>query len=520
MVAANRILSHPPFRVLVLTTLIGLATANSVGAAEKTFVYALYGEPETLDSAKMESERALHPAWLICDALVNLSRDGQRVEPGLAESWVVSPDGSRATLKIRAGVVFHDGTAVDARAVKASFERQFKPDHELYSAAPRNTKEQLLRELIDDVQAPDAGNIVFKLKYPGLHYLSQIDVISPTAAARLGRDFGRQPVCSGPFKFQSWSKDSIVVTANDRYWAGRPRIDRVVLRFVDEPKAIVDAVIRGEADFTPTLSETIYFERVRGSARVSLVPVSGLNVYYLGFYTHRAPFNDVRLRRAVAHAMNVPRIAVFIGRGAAVAAKGPLPPAVKGHDPSVGQAAYDPQAARELMASAGHLSGMGASLVYPSAVTLQAELAGAIQNDLRRIGINVELLGKPSYSELDAALRAGQGDMFLYSWHIRGPYPERILLPLFHSRSAGTTNLTRNSNSALDRLLEQVLRLPDGPDQQRAYSEIQRLIIDDVPMVFLYHGTRMAAVGGRVHGLLLNLGAKPYDKLVKVDLSP
>jgi peptide/nickel transport system substrate-binding protein len=506
--------------LLLLAALLALSIAGPSGAADKTFVYALYGEPETLDSAKMESERALHPAWLMCDALVNLSREGTRLEPGLAESWTASPDGSRVVLKLRAGVLFHDGTAMDAKAVKASFERQFRPDHPLYTSAPRNTKEQLLQELVDDIQAPDTGTVVFKLKYPGLHYLSQIDVISPTAAARLGADFGRQPVCSGPFAFQSWSNGQIVMSANARYWGGRPRIDRVVFRSVDEPKAIVDALIKREADFTPTLSETIYFERVRGSARVSLVPVAGLNLYYMGFYTDRPPFNDVRLRRAVAQAINVPRMAVFLGRGAAVAAKGPLPPAVLGYDPSISQIEHDPRAARELLAQSGHPSGLTASLVYPGAVTLQAEIAGAIQHDLRRVSINVELQGKPNYPELTRAMRAGEGNMFLYSWHVRGAYPERILIPLFQSRSVGATNFTRYSNPVLDELLEQGLRLPAGPVQQQLYSKIQKLIVADAPMVFLYHATRMAAVGGWVQGLELNLGAKPHDKLVKVDVTP
>lgn len=111
--------------------------------------------------------------------------------------------------------------------------------------------------------------------------------------------------------------------------------------------------------------------------------------------------------------------------------------------------------------------------------------------------------------------------MFLYGWHLRAPYPERLLIPLFHSHSAGTSNLTHYKNPTLDKLLDEVVRLPEGSAQRRAYSQIQRLIVDDAPMLFLYHATRMAAYNKeRVQGLELDLAALPHDKLVKVDLAP
>jgi peptide/nickel transport system substrate-binding protein len=253
-------------------------------------------------------------AWLLCDTLINISKDGQSLEPGLAQSWTLSQDGLQTVMKLRPGVTFHDGTALDSRAVKDSFDRQFRPTHKLYTADPKNGKEQLLRELIEDIQAHDGLTLAFKLKYPGLHYLSQVDVVSPTAVARLGKDFGRNPVCTGPFKFESWSKDQMVLTANDNYWAGRPRIDRVVFRLIPEAKAVVEALLKGEVDFTPVLADPTLFERVRESPRVKLVPVSGLNVFYLGFYVERPPLNNALLRRAVAQAINSQRATSFLAR--------------------------------------------------------------------------------------------------------------------------------------------------------------------------------------------------------------
>jgi peptide/nickel transport system substrate-binding protein len=503
------------FAALALVTTTSLAHG-----AEKVFTYAMSGEPESLDSAKAASVRATYVTWLLCDALINISKDGQRLESGLAESWTLSKDGLQAVIKLRGGVLFHDGGPVDARAVKASFDRHFRPSSELYTAEPGNSKERLLSDLIDDIQVQNGLTLTFKLKYPGLHYLSQVDIVNPAAIVRLGKEFGRKPVCSGPFKIDGWFQDRIVLAANDQYWAGRPRIDRVVFRFLAETKTELEALVRGEVDFSPFLVDTVFFERLRESPRVKLLPVSGLNVFYLGFYTERPPFNDPGLRRAVAHAVNVPRAALFLGRGAAVAARGPLAPAMKGYDPAVSQAYYDPDVARELLGKSGQSTPLTVGLLHNSAVTFDAEVAGAIQSDLRRIGIRVELLGKRSSGDVFKAARAREGDMFLYSWHLRAPYPERLLIPLFHSRSPQTTNLTQYKNLEIDRLLDEAPRLPEGPAQSRAYSQVQKLIVDDAPMVFLYHATRMAAYAARVQGLELNLGSLPHDKLLRVDLTP
>ena len=154
--------------------------------------------------------------------------------------------------------------------MKASVERQFRPGHELYTADPRNSKEPLLRDLIEEIQVRDPLTLGFAMRYPGWHYLSQVDVASPTALTKLGKEFGRSPVCSGPFKFESWSQQQIVLTANENYWAGRPRIDRVVFRFIPEAKAVVEALLSGEADVSPYLVDTVFFERLRESPRVKL----------------------------------------------------------------------------------------------------------------------------------------------------------------------------------------------------------------------------------------------------------
>jgi peptide/nickel transport system substrate-binding protein len=294
----------------------------------------------------------------------------------------------------------------------------------------------------------------------------------------------------------------------------------VVFQFIPGGTDLVEALLKGSVDFAAALPNPTLFERVRDSPRLKLVQIPGLNVFYLGFYTERPPLNNALVRRAIVQGVNVQRMTAFLGRGTAVSANGPLAPAMKGYDPAVSQSPYDPQAAKRLLARSGLPNGLTLRLVHNNAVGFDVEMATAIQNDLRQIGIKVELIGKSNWSEMVKAVRAREGDMFIYSWHVRAPYPERVLVPLFHSRTAGTSNLTEYKNPNLDRLLDEALRLPEGPAQAKLYSQIQKMIVDDAPMVFLYHSIRMAAYADRVQGLELNLAALPQDKLVKVDLAP
>ncbi len=377
-----------------------------------------------------------------------------------------------------------------------------------------------MSDLVEEIVVNDALTLTFTLKYPGLHYFSQIDIVSPGALARSGKDFGRKPVCTGPFKVDTWVHDRLVLVANDKYWAGRPRLDRVHFQFVTEQRELVDGLLKGDLHFTPNVQDPIFLERIRESGRVKLLPVPGLNLYYLGFYTDRPPLDDRLVRRAVAHAIDIPRMVLFLGRGAAVAAKGPLSPSMKGYDPNVSQAHHDPAAARELLAKARFNPARVFTLVHDNAVTMDAEMAAAIQGDLRRVGISVELMGKPTARGVATAAQAREGDMFIYGWHLRAPYPERLLIPLFHSRAAASTNLTGFKNPTVDQLLDKALDLPDGPELASVYSRVQRHLAEDAPMVFLYHLTRMVAHSDRVRGLEMTVGMDPHDKLVRVDLAP
>lgn len=496
-----------------------IAAWTSTVHAASILTYGLYGQPDSLDSAKMATTVASQPAWLICDALVNVSADGKGLDPGIAESWTLSASGRVVRMQIRSGLTFHDGTPVDAEAVRASFERHFRPGHPLYTATPRNMREQLLKDLVEHIEVLDPSTIVLTLRYPEMSYLTQIDIVSPTAAARLGAGFGKQPVCSGPFKFASWTSDQIVVEANDRYWMGRPRLDRVVFRIYESAEAVVDAVARGEVDFMPHVVEPDRLDRIRPIAHLIQSPLS-LNITYLGMRVDRPPFNDANVRQAVVRALNIPAMMVFLGRGSNVPATGPLSPDIPGHDPSVQQAPYSAAIARGMLARTKY-PGSPVPLVYFGGVKIHTEVAIAIQNDLLKVGVPVSLAPQGTMKDLLDTIKTLEQGLFINAWNARAAYAERFLLPLFQSSPVVRDNLTRYSNPALDKLLDRARQLaPEDRRRREALSQAQRIIVDDAPMAFLYHAPRISAVSRRVRGLAITPSALPYDKLVGVQLAP
>lgn len=479
-----------------------------MGDRSKIFVYALEGEPETLDpGAKFYSERATRVKWLLFDALINIAEDGRRLEPGLAEKWALSDGGLRAELTLRAGVLFHDQTTVDADSVKACFERQFATDL-------NDPKKQVLRELIEEIQLRGRYTLVFKLRYPGFEYLAQrylykLGVVSPTALATLGTDFAKRPVGTGPFKDPVWLKDRIILSRNPAYWAGAPRVDQVHFRFIPDGSEAVEQLLTGDVDFIPSLSDPDSIQRVLTDPRVRVQVVPGYNVYYLGLFWTKPPFDNPSMRRAVARGVDAHK-AVFFGKGAAAAAMGPLPPHMQGYDPSLRQLRHDPEAAKTLLQEAGHDRTPVVLLHYGPASFVRS-LALAVERDLSDIGLNVERREFPTWPEFLSAVKNAEGHMFLYSWHMRTEDAQGFLRALFHSSNIGITNLTGYSNPEIDQALD------IAPPQE--YSTAQRKILDDAPMVFLAHWTRVAAHKLRVKNLRLNLGVLPQDKLAAVDLS-
>jgi peptide/nickel transport system substrate-binding protein len=208
--------------------------------------------------------------------------------------------------------------------------------------------------------------------------------ISPTAFRMAGEAYGKAPVGTGPFKFESWTEGKeVVLAANPDYWGGRPRLDRVVFKVVPEATERLNRLLDGSlhviTDFEPK-----FVERVFPDPPVEFTPIPRPRVEYLGFSTTVPPYTDRRVRQAIAHAINVERTVLFLSRGTAIPAHGPLPPGLWGYNPQARQPGYDPKRARELLAEAGYPQASRTRLLAYAFIPGRLEYADVIRSDSRR----------------------------------------------------------------------------------------------------------------------------------------
>lgn len=501
-------------RGLAAIFLVGL-TAAPTFAAERTFVHLIGSQPISLDPAKSNRIQDDQAMWPLYDALTHLSTDGTQMLPALAERWEASPDGLTYTFSLRKNVRFHDGSLLDAEAVKASYQRQYLRSSTFYSPTPPNAYEAVLSGWVKEIRVLDSHTIAVTTHYARPHQFALVKIVSPQALGAHNGDLSRSPVGTGPFRLERWEGGYITLTPFAQSWHGRPKLQGI--RFTTQVinQEMVERLVAGEFDLLLNVPPD-FFELLRASPQVNLVRFGGLNTMFLGMQLNRPALKDRRVREAVVRAIDRERLATVLGRGAMIAARGPLPPGSGGFDPAISQPAYDPERARTLLKEAGKGSGLSLRLLYFNPIEVWSEIIHAVRSDLEKVGVTAELLRAPSWKDFHEERKKGDHDLYLYNWSVSTPDPERLLFPLFHSQSQD--NFGRFASPRVDKLLTDARQPMDEARRLQLYRDATRLIVDDVPALFLVHRIGMAAVNTRVKGLTLNLYGLPQDKLAGVEI--
>jgi peptide/nickel transport system substrate-binding protein len=494
-----------------------IVPAAARAAQDGVFVYHLNAPPESLDPAKaFNSQRAQRVMWALYEPLVNLSQDSKHVEPALAESWEVGADGLTYTFHLRKNVRFHDGTLLNAEAVRVNLERNYLPGSRFYTADPPNVRERVLANLLREIVVRDEHTITLSLKTAKVHLLFLFPIVSPEALAKYGSKIGEHPVGTGPFRFVRWTSEEVRLTANPDYWGGRPKLTDISFRIIGPSERTMQEFLAGRLDFVPEV-EPVYLERIVANPKTKIIRVPSLSVRYLGFYVDRKPFKDPRLRRAISKAIDVERAVLFTSRGLAIPAYGPIPPGGDAYDAGLKRNRHDPAGAKQLLAEAAVPPEFRITLLFNAGWSFFTELAQAIKTDLAKVGVTVDLAPSPGYRELVAEIRQGKGDMFIYDWFSLFTDPEIFLSPLFQTKAVD--NLTRYSNADVDALLEQARNpLVAASARLELYRKAQRIIVSDEPMLFLFHEVRVSGYNARVANLELNVHSLPTDRFSRIQL--
>lgn len=480
---------------LLMGTFAGCSKKANTGAIEKVLTIGYDRDAEILDTIKT--------AWY-SDALIYIhdrliSRDYNfGYQPGLAERWEVSEDGLTWTFYLRKGVKFHDGTDFTAEDVKWTIDTIKDPD----------TGSPFMGDLeaIKEVEVVDDYTVKMILNYPFPNLLFNLSntaagIHPANAYEKYGDDYGKKIVIgTGPYKLQEWIPgDKTVLVKNEEYnWGpewmsnrGPALIDKIVLKVIPDENSRIMELEVGGIDILRNVPE-IYVEKLEGNPDITVYKEPATKLGYLAFATDKEPFNDVRVRRALNHALNKEEIIQFVFKGIGEVAYGYLPPALKDEYLEESQDLayeYDPEKAKQLLAEAGYPNGFEATLSANNS-SKSSKLAEIIQSQLKDVGINakIQLYDSSSYTDM---LKEGKQELFIneYSW----PNADIIDWFLLSSRFP-YPNHSRWIDDKTDEMITYAAQRPTWAERAEAYKDVQRYLIDQAVWAPIYIPMQIIAV--------------------------
>ncbi len=471
--------------VVLLSVCLVLLLAG--GAAARDLVVATGADPVRLDPPDQTDNVSETVLRHVMDGLVEFDEE-LNIVPALAESWEVVGDGEGYRFFLRDDVVFHDGTVFNAEAVRVNFDR-------IIEGELRRTA--LLKPYIKSVEVEEDYTVVFHTHFPFgalLNYLAHGASLiqSPTAIEEQGDGIGRNPVGTGPLRFDRWVPgDQIRLEAFDDYWGGAPQIDGIVFRVIPEEATRVFQLETGEADVVVRMPPT-EVPRLEAADDVDVLIADSLRVIYVGMVVHKEPLDDVLVRRAINHAIDKETIVEQILEGFGTPADSPLAPLTAGYY-STGGYAYDPELAQELLAEAGYPDGFDISFWTPSGRYLKDyETSLVVQQMLSDVGINadLEVIEWATYisSLFDVDKDTTEAELYLLGWAPSTGEADWVVRPLFSSDLFPPVgdNASYYANPEVDELIQQAMRETNPEARDALYREVQIKIHEDAVWVPLH----------------------------------
>jgi oligopeptide transport system substrate-binding protein len=458
----------------------------------------LIGAPSTLDPALHGDNASSAVIAQVFETLTAFD-PSLTLRSALAESWSIEDDGRRVVFTLRDDASYSDGSPLTADDVVRSWLRLVDP------AQPSP-----LASLILDVRGADdrlagrVGEEAVGLRADGRNVVVEFDtpasdfpaIVAGTAFAiapagfdgSLGALRGDGFVGSGGYVLSSVSGNGFTLTANERYWAGRPPIKRVELIFETDGGSPVDSFAGGDADYAPIGESDASWIRYDADLGPSLREVPSLALEYLGFDTSRPPFDDVAVRQAFGMAADWRRIVPLATPEGASVATSMVPPGIPGRSDTDFLPLHEPDRARELLAAAGFPGGDGfPPVVYLSSGSAYAE--GFLADIRRELGIEIEYRTM-EFDPYFARLAVDPPNIFSVGWV--ADYPGRNDFLGILLKTGGTNNFGRWSSREFDAAIAEARSATDEAGARAAFDRAEEILRRDVPVVPLAYGSSWA----------------------------
>ncbi len=479
-----------------------LAAASAQGARRGgTLRAALESDPPNLDPHRSTAAVDRQVFQSLYDKLVDMD-ENLAVVPMLATSWTVSRDGKTVTLKLRQGVKFQDGTPFNAEAVKFNFDRMRDPK---FPSARRSELGPVV-----SVAAPDPATvqIVFEKPYSPLLYVLTDRagmIVSPAAAQKEGLNFALHPVGAGPFSFvEKIPQDHVTLQRNPDYWnKGQPYLDRITFRTLVDDGARTANVKSGDVDIVSLVPlpqvKPLAQEAARPGARFRLLERGAFQWAGIWLNVTKPPFDNKLLRQAFNATIDRNVIADVVLQGTAYPAYSFFPNGTPAYDPAWKIPPRNVGLAKEKLQAAGRPNGFEFTLLTTTRQE-QVAVAQAIQSMAAEAGIQVkiqliefgQLLDETDHLRHQAALLGWSGR----------PDPDFDIYPFVTQSGIGSFNNAGYTNPRVQTLLDAARLLSDMGQRKRAYSEVTRILADDMPYAWLTFPKEYKLVSTKVHGFV------------------
>ncbi|MFH1861148.1 MAG: ABC transporter substrate-binding protein [bacterium] len=455
-------------------------------------------DPTTLDPALMVDVVGGIVGAKIFNGLVKYG-DGMKIVSDIAKTWDVSSDGKTYTFHLRNDVEFTNGQLVVASDFKYSFQR-------ILLSKTKSPRRWVFKDVLgaDEADNGDVNGFVIKDKHtfqivltkpfsPFLGFLAMPAgyVIPEEEVKKWGEDFSEHVVGTGPFLLTKWVHDDmLILKKNIKYFDKKPKVDGIEYRVIPEE---LTAMAEFESGAIDTIGLPLAeFERFTTSDKwkKNIIGQVGLNAYYLGINCQKKPFDDVRVRQALNYAIDKKAILETILKNQGVLSHGSIPPILSGYNHKLSAYEYNPQKAKELLKDAGCQSLTLKIYQKPNREVLN--VTEIMQAQLKDAGIMAEIV-QVEWSALKEMINQGKCDTFYLAWLADYPDAENFLAPLFHSENFGAGgNRAQYKNEKVDKLIEEAQSIPDEKKRLKIYQQIETIIHDDAPWVFLWHQKEFA----------------------------
>ncbi|MFB7495910.1 ABC transporter substrate-binding protein [Streptomyces sp. NPDC056161] len=436
------------------------------------------GDPKTLDPQKQGDMVSMNVLINIFDTLTTRGRDNQ-LHPRLALSWAAT-DTRTWRFRIRPGVTFHNGEACDAQAVAFSIKRLLDPA----------TKSPIVElRYVEDVTVVDRFTVDFHTTVhdpilPAKLSLFGGVVVPPRHLSEVGdAGFAEHPVGTGPFTFVSWQRDhELRMRAYAGHWQGRPSVDGLVFSPAPNASSSLASLQSGGVDLVAGLTPDAA-QQLDGYSGITLDGFTGIRTSYLSLNTlEKGPLQDRRVRQALNHAVDVPLLIKAVLDGKATETPALIPRGAFGFDASVKPFTRSVKTARALLAEAGYPHGFATTL---TASNVDSNVAEALSGLLAEAGVQarVDLLDPGTYAaRLTSDNRGALGPIYLAAstvWTLDGE-------SMVQSNVRRDRRQSRWHSAEADRLIDIEELSEDPAERERAFSDLQRLMREEAPFVFLY----------------------------------